>query len=154
MSEVAESSPETISSPDTFCTSAFTYENDILVQHFKLTQFLSVDPNLAGDVKLVAVKSDSLQVGQQVLLGRGLWALVSNQPGKLVQLRARLRDALGGRDDVHRGLQPALAPGEVRHLHHDHAHVLRQHDHVVAIVVPLAHLEIVNVKKDPRVEKI
>ena len=119
-----------------------------------ITEILGVDPDLAGDVKLVAVESDPLQVGQQVLLGRGLWALVSNQPGKLVQLRARLRDAFGGRDDVHRGLQPALAPGEVRHLHHDHAHVLRQHDHVVAIIVPLAHLEIVNVKKDPREEKI
>ena len=154
MREVAESSPETISSPDTFCTSAFTYENDILVQHFKLTQILGVDPDLAGDVKLVAVESDSLQVGQQVLLGRRLRALVSYQPGQLVQLRARLGDALGGRDDVHRGLQPALAPGEVRHLHHDHAHVLCQHDHVVAIIVPLAHLEIVNVKKDPREEKI
>ena len=153
MREVAESSPETISSPDTFCTSAFTCENNVLVQHFKLTQILSVDPDLAGDVKLVAVESDPLQVGQQVLLGRGLWALVSNQPGKLVQLRARFGDTLGRRDDVHRSLQPALAPGEVRHLHHDHAHVLRQHDHVVAIIVPLAHLEIVNVKKDPRVEK-
>ena len=153
MSEVAESSPETISSPDTFCTSAFTYENDILVQHFKLTQTLSVDPNLAGDVKLVAVESDSLQVGQQVLLGRRLRALVSYQPGQLVQLRACLGDALGCGDDVHRSLQPALAPSKVRHLHHDHAHVLRQHDHVVAIIVPLAYLEIVNVKKDPRLEK-
>lgn len=30
-------------------------------------------------------------------------------------------------------------PGEVRHLHHDHAHLFGQHDDVVAVVVPLGH---------------
>ena len=34
------------------------------------------------------------------------------------------------------------SPGEVRHLHHDHAHLLGQHDDVVATVVPLGHLSI------------
>lgn len=31
------------------------------------------------------------------------------------------------------------SPGEVRHLHHDHAHLLGQHDDVVTAVVPLGH---------------
>ena len=34
------------------------------------------------------------------------------------------------------------SPGEVRHLHHDHAHLLGQHDDVIATVVPLGHLSI------------
>ena len=33
-------------------------------------------------------------------------------------------------------------PGEVCHLHHDHAHLLGQHDDVIATVVPLGHLGI------------
>ena len=33
-------------------------------------------------------------------------------------------------------------PGEIRHLHHDHAHLLGQHDDVIATVVPLGHLGI------------
>ena len=33
-----------------------------------------------------------------------------------------------------------MVPGEVGHLHHDHAHLLGQHDDVIAVVIPLGHL--------------
>jgi len=32
------------------------------------------------------------------------------------------------------------SPGEVCHLHHDHAHLLSQHNDVVSVVIPLGHL--------------
>lgn len=32
--------------------------------------------------------------------------------------------------------------GEIRHLHHDHAHVLGENDDVVAGVVPLGNLQV------------
>ena len=63
-----------------------------------------------------------------------------SSPGEFVKLCSVLRDPLCGIDDVHCGLERASAPGEVCHLHHDHAHVLGQHDDVIALVVPLAHL--------------
>ena len=88
----------------------------------------------------MAVESDPLQVGDQVLLGAGLRTLISNSPRQLVQLRSRLADLLGGVDDVHRGLELAAAPSEVGHLHHDQAHVFGQHDDVVSFVIPLADL--------------
>lgn len=34
------------------------------------------------------------------------------------------------------------SPGEVCHLHHDHAHLLSQHNDVIAAVIPLGHLSI------------
>lgn len=42
---------------------------------------LDVSLDLGGDVQLVAVEGDPLQVGDQVLLGRGLRALFSNCSG-------------------------------------------------------------------------
>lgn len=32
------------------------------------------------------------------------------------------------------------SPGEVCHLHHDHAHLLGQHNDVIAAVIPLGYL--------------
>lgn len=32
------------------------------------------------------------------------------------------------------------SPGEVCHLHHDHTHLLGQHDDVIAVVIPFGHL--------------
>lgn len=34
------------------------------------------------------------------------------------------------------------SPGEVCHLHHDHAHLLSQHNDVIAAVIPLGYLSI------------
>lgn len=36
----------------------------------------------------------------------------------------------------------AFVPSEVRHFHHDHAHVLRQENDVVASIVPFGHFRI------------
>lgn len=66
---------------------------------------------LGGDVELVSVERDALQVGQQVLLGAGLGTLVSDLTSHLVQMRAGLRDLLGGVDDVHGGFEWAAAAG-------------------------------------------
>ena len=63
-------------------------------------------------------------------------------PGEFVKLGSVLRDSLGGIDDIHRGLERTSSPGKVGHLHHYHAHVLGQHDDVVTLVVPLAHLHV------------
>lgn len=41
---------------------------------------LDVGLDLGGDVQLVAVQGDAVQVGQHVILGPGLWTLVSNLP--------------------------------------------------------------------------
>lgn len=38
--------------------------------------------------------------------------------------------------------QGPCSPGEVCHLHHDHAHLLGQHDDVVATVIPFGHFSI------------
>ena len=43
---------------------------------------------------------------------------------------------------VNRSFDICFTSGEVRHLHHDHAHVLGQHDDVVAGVVPLRNLQV------------
>ena len=88
----------------------------------------------------MTVESNALQVGQQILLGRGLRALVSNLPRQLIQLCPRLRNLLGRIDHVHRRLQGSPAARKIRHLHHDEAHVLGQTDHVIALVVPLGDL--------------
>ena len=124
---------------------------------------LDISFDLGGDVQLVAVEGDPLKVGDQVLLGCGLWTLLSNDselwktyyfqsctfdtdhfkvpsPGEFVELGSILRNPLGGIDDIHGGFERASASCEVRHLHHDHAHVLGQHDDVVTLVVPLTHL--------------
>lgn len=34
------------------------------------------------------------------------------------------------------------SPGEVCHLHHDHAHLLGQNDDVISAVIPLGHLSV------------
>ena len=62
-------------------------------------------------------------------------------PCQLIQLGAGLGDPLGRVDHIHGGLERPPAPSKVRHLHHDHAHVLGQHNDVVTLVIPLANLE-------------
>ena len=78
----------------------------------------------------------------------------------LVQFRAAFRYHLGRIDDVHRCSQGSTAttdatrtdelrvrcidelslPSEVRHFHHDHAHLLGKNDDIVATIVPLEDL--------------
>ncbi|MFN9940243.1 MAG: hypothetical protein ACK56I_12295, partial [bacterium] len=98
---------------------------------------LHVRLHLASDVELVAVEGDPLQVGDEILLGGGLGALVGDHARQLVELCARFGDLLGRVDNIHGCLERAAAPREICHLHHDETHVLGQNDDVVAVVVPL-----------------
>ena len=71
---------------------------------------------------------------------------VCNSSSQLVQFGPRLADLLSRVDHVVRCLDPAPALDEVRHVGHDGAHVLCQHDDVIAIVVPFAYLNITKVE--------
>ena len=78
--------------------------------------------DFTGDVELVAVEDDALQVGQQVALcdrvrtpgrmvvdcyrGNPRPSPVCNPPSQLVQLGAGLADLLGRVDDIVRGPDP------------------------------------------------
>ena len=106
------------------------------------TDVLHISLDLARDVHLMAVESNSLQISEQILLCRALGALVGNLPCEFVELRAVLGDLFSGVDDVHGGLEGTTTTGKVRHLHHDHAHVLGEDDNVVAGVVPLGDLAV------------
>lgn len=90
----------------------------------------------------MAVEGDPLQVGEQILFGAGLRALFGNLTGQLVQFLTGLGDFLRRIDHVHGGLQGATTTCKVRHLHHDHAHVFRQENDIVAGVIPLGHLRV------------
>ena len=65
---------------------------------------------------------------------------VCNPTSKLVQLGPCLADLLGRVDHVVRRLDPASPLDEVRHVRHDGAHVLGEHDDVVVAVLPLGNL--------------
>lgn len=65
---------------------------------------LHVRLDLGGDIQLVTVECDTLQVREQVLLCGRLRALVRDLPSQLVQLRAGLRDLLSSVNHVHRCL--------------------------------------------------
>ena len=56
----------------------------------------------------MTVERDSLEVGDQIFLGRRLGALVGDLPRQLVQLSSGLRDPAGRVDHGHRRLKGAL----------------------------------------------
>ena len=62
---------------------------------------LHVGLDFGGDVELVAVEGDAVQVGQHVVFGPGLGALVRNLAGQFVQFGARFWNLFGCVDDVH-----------------------------------------------------
>lgn len=70
---------------------------------------MHVGLDLRGDLDLVAVERDALQVRQKILLGGALRALVGDLAGQLVQLGARLGDLLGRIDHVHGSLEGAAS---------------------------------------------
>ena len=57
----------------------------------------------------MAVERDSLEVGDQIFLGRRLGALVGDLPRQLVQLSSGLGDPAGRVDHRHRRLKGPLA---------------------------------------------
>ena len=104
--------------------------------HFVAGDVLYIGFDARCDIDLVAVKGDALETREEVLLGDGLDALLGDLAGQLVEFGAGFGNFLGGIDEVHRVLQRALAACVVRHLHHDHAHVLGQHDNLQKQMTP------------------
>ena len=60
---------------------------------------------LRCDIELVAVESNPLKVGQQILFGVGLRTLISNLPRQFVKFCAGLRDLFGRVNNGHSRLK-------------------------------------------------
>ena len=88
----------------------------------------------------MTVEDDPLKISQQVALCARLRTPVCDPSSQLVQFRPGLADLLSRVDHVVRRLDPAATLDEVRHVSHDGAHVLGEHDDVVVAVLPLGHL--------------
>ena len=98
-------------------------------------------PYFACDAQLMTVEDDPLKISQQVALCARLRAPVRDPSSQLVQFRPCLADLLRRVDHVVRRLDPPAALDEVRHVGHDGAHVLGEHDDVIVAVLPLGNLD-------------
>lgn len=97
---------------------------------------LHISLDLRRYVQLVTVQGDPLEIRDQIFFRVRFRALVRNRASQFVQPRSVFTDFLRGINYVHRCFEWTFATREIRHLHHDHAHLLGDHDDIVALIVP------------------
>ena len=110
INDVAESNPETISSPEMFWTSALTF--DVIFNWNRLKERNDIDnltskghlgalPEIAPETDLMCVEGDSLQICDQISFRSWIWTLIRDIASDFVQLITAVTDSFRRVDNIH-----------------------------------------------------